>query len=159
ESAGSDPPSHRHDGHSAQRGLPAGHGASMNATTQALRRLATPLRLTAGAGWLSLGLGLTGLPLGLAAWSVRLGLGGAPGWVLAAWVAAAVSIAVTSLLAWKNREKLSSGGIAGALERDGSWRRGALTSLLDQAAEGTSDELFALADREQAADLARRGPA
>jgi hypothetical protein len=128
------------------------------ATAQALRRLATPLRLTAGAGWLALAVGVAALPLGLAAWSVRLGVVEAPWWVLAAWVAALLSLGVICFMAWRARVRLTSGGIARALEHAGSWRHGALTSLLDDAATGTSDALLALADREQAADIARRGP-
>jgi hypothetical protein len=128
------------------------------ATSQALRRLATPLRLAAGAGWLALAVGVAALPLGLAAWSVRLGLVEAPWWVLAAWTATVISLAVIASMAWRDGARLTTGGIAGALERAGSWRRGTLTSLLDRAAAGTSDALLAMADREQAADLTRRGP-
>ena len=127
------------------------------ATTQALRRLAAPLRLTAGAGWLALAVGVAALPLGLAAWLVRLGLVEAPWWVLAAWVAALLSLGVICFMAWRDRARLTSGGVARALEHDGSWRRGALTSLLDHAAAGTSDALLAMADHEQAADVVRRG--
>jgi uncharacterized protein DUF4175 len=128
------------------------------ATSQALRRLATPLRLTAGAGWLALAIGVTVLLLGVAAWSVRLGIVEAPWWVLAAWGAAIASLVVICVMAWRDRARLTSGGIAGAMERGGSWRHGALTSLLDSPALGTSATLLAMADREQAADLERRGP-
>ncbi len=44
------------------------------------------------------------------------------------------------------------------MERGGSWRHGALTSLLDSPASGPATTLLAMADREQAADLERRGP-
>ena len=128
------------------------------ATHDALRRLGGPLRLVAGAGWFALALGGAALALGLAAWLARLGVIDAPWWVLAAWVAALVVLAAIAWIAWRDRVRLSSGGIAGALERQGSWRRGALTSLLDDAAAGTSDSLLALADRAQAADLTARGP-
>ncbi|MGH7498041.1 MAG: DUF4175 family protein [Gemmatimonadales bacterium] len=129
------------------------------ATHEALRRLGGPLRVVAGAGWVALAIGAAGLALGLAAWLVRLGWVEAPWWVLGAWVAAAVMLAAITWVAWRNRVRLSSGGIAGALEREGSWRRGALTSLLDEVATGTSDSLLAMADLVQAADLAARGPA
>jgi hypothetical protein len=127
------------------------------ATEQALRRLASPLRLAAGAGWAALALGAAVLVLGLMAWLVRLGLLEAPWWVLAAWIVAAVGLGVVAWSAWRDRRRLSAGGVASALERGGSWRHGALTSLLDTAAAGTSDALFAMADQAQAADLATRG--
>src|SRR4029077_5260338 len=101
--------------------------------------------------------GVTVLLLGVAAWSVRLGLVEAPWWVLAAWGAAIVSFVVICLMAWRDRARLTSGGIASAMERGGSWRHGALTSLLDSPALGTSDTRLAMADRAQAADLQRRG--
>jgi hypothetical protein len=128
------------------------------ATHAALRRLAVPLRIAAVAGWLALGAAAVALPLGLAAWLVRLGWVEAPWWVLAAWALAAVVFAAVAWMAWADRARLSSGGIAGALERHGSWRRGALTSLLDHAASGTSEALLTMADRAQAADLLSRGP-
>ena len=128
------------------------------ATEQALRRLATPLRLAAGAGWAALALGATALALGASAWLVRLGWVEAPWWVLAAWVVAGLTLAACGWVAWRDRSRVSSEGVAGMLERGGSWRHGALTSLLDRAAAGTSGSLLAMADRTQAADLAARGP-
>ncbi|HEY8257087.1 MAG TPA: hypothetical protein VIG08_05475 [Gemmatimonadales bacterium] len=127
------------------------------ATEQALRRLASPLRLVAGAGWITLALGAAAFVLGVAAWLVRLGLVEAPWWVLAAWSVAGAGLGTICWLAWRDRSRLSSGGVAAALEKTGSWRRGSLTSLLDQAAAGTSIALLALADRAQAADLGSRG--
>ncbi len=128
------------------------------ATQDALRRLAGPLRLVAGAGWIALAIGAVALPLGLAAWLMRLGWLEAPWWVLAAWGAALLALGAIGWIAWRDRARLTGGSVAGALERTGSWRRGALTSLLDRAAAGTSDALFAMADKQQAADLTRRGP-
>lgn len=127
------------------------------ATEQALRRLGAPLRLAAGAAWFALGLGAVALTLGAGAWLVRLGMIEAPWWVLAAWGGAGLALAAIGWRAWTDRARLSSGGIAGALERNGAWRQGALTSLLDRAAEGTSDSLLARADRDQAEALTHRG--
>jgi len=127
------------------------------ATEQALRRIGTPLRLAAGAGWTALGIGAAALALAAGAWLVRLGLVDAPWWVLAAWCGALVALGGIGWGAWRDRARLTSGGIAGALERSGGWRQGALTSLLDQAAAGTSDALLARADQDQAAALASRG--
>lgn len=128
------------------------------ATEQALRRLGAPLRLAAGAGWTALGLGAAALTLGTGAWLVRLGWVDAPWWVLAAWCGALVALGGIGWRAWRDGARLTSGGIAGALERNGGWRQGSLTSLLDQPAAGTSDALLAQADRDQAAALAGRGP-
>ena len=127
------------------------------ATEQALLRLGAPLRLAAGAGWAALGLGAAALTLGAGAWLVRLGVVDAPWWVLAAWCGALVALGGIGWGAWRDRARLTSGGIAGVLERSGGWRRGSLTSLLDQAAAGTSDALLARADQDQAAALRSRG--
>lgn len=128
------------------------------ATEQALRRLGAPLRLAARAGWTALGFGAAALTLGAGAWLVRLGLVDAPWWVLAAWCGALIVLGGIGWGAWRDRARLTSGGIAGALERNGAWRQGALTSLLDRAAAGTSDALLARADQDQAAALTSRGP-
>ena len=128
------------------------------ATQQALRRLGAPLRLAAGAGWTALGLGTAALTLGAGAWLVRLGLVDAPWWVLAAWCGALAALGGIGWGAWRDRARLTSGGIAGLLERNGAWRQGALTSLLDRPAAGTSDALLARADQDQAAALTTRGP-
>jgi hypothetical protein len=128
------------------------------ATELALRRLARPLRARAAAGGAALALGGGGLLLGAAAWAVRLGWLEAPYWVLAAWSAVLALLAGAAYTAWRRRERLSTGGVAGRLEELGAWRRGALTALLDRSAAGTSASLLALADREQAEEVTRRGP-
>jgi hypothetical protein len=127
------------------------------ATGQALARLATPLRTRSWLGWGTLGLGLCGLLLGLAAWSARLGLLDAPYWVLIAWGIALAALAVVAYFAWKAQAELSSLRVAGRLEELGAWRYGTLTALLGAIAPGTSEALFQVADRAQAADLERRG--
>ena len=129
------------------------------ATELALRRLARPLRARAAAGWVGLTVGGGALLLGAAAWAVGLGWLEAPYWVLVAWCGVAALLAGATWVAWSARRPLSAGGIAGRLEELGAWRRGALTTLLDRSAAGTSEALLALADRVQAEDVARRGPA
>jgi hypothetical protein len=129
------------------------------ATHLALRRLARPLRTRATLGWAALGLGAGALLLGVAAWVVRLGGLEAPYWVLLAWAAALAALGGVTYLAWGAQTRLSAGGVAGRLEELGAWRHGSLTALLDRSAAGTSDALFALADRVQADDVARRGEA
>jgi hypothetical protein len=127
------------------------------ATGEALARLATPLRARSWLGWGTLGLGLSGLLLGAAAWSARLGWLDAPYWVLVAWGLALAAFAVVAYFAWEAQARLSPIGVAGRLEESGAWRYGTLTALLGAIAPGTSEALFQLADRAQAADLERRG--
>jgi hypothetical protein len=88
---------------------------------------------------------------------VRLGRLEAPYWVLLAWCAALALLAAAAWAGWGALGRLSAGGVAARLEELGAWRRGALTALLDRSAPGTSESLLALADREQADDVARRG--
>jgi hypothetical protein len=126
-------------------------------TGQALARLATPLRTRSGLAWGALGLGLSGLLLGLAAWSAHLGWIDAPYWVLVAWGVAFAALGVVAWLAWSARSELSASRVAGRLEELGAWRYGTLTALLGAIAPGTSEALLQLADRAQAADLERRG--
>jgi hypothetical protein len=129
------------------------------ATQGALQRLAGPLRTLSGAGWLALGLGIAAVLLGGWAWAVRLGWLNAPYWVLLAWVMALAALALVAWLAWRAQARLSTGRVATQLEELGGWRRGALTSLLDTAAAGTSDALLAQADKTQALDVRNRGSA
>jgi len=127
------------------------------ATYLALQRVARPLRARATAGWTALAVGAAALVLGVVAWVVRLGELEAPYWVLVAWAGSIAALAVAGCLAWRARAGLSAGGVAGRLEEIGAWRRGALTTLLDESARGTSGTLLELADRVQADDVARRG--
>ncbi|HKT60022.1 MAG TPA: DUF4175 family protein, partial [Gemmatimonadales bacterium] len=127
------------------------------ATYLALQRVARPLRARATAGWMALALGSAALVLGAVAWIVRLSGLEAPYWVLLAWVGSLVVFGVAGWLAWRARVRLSAGGVAGRLEEIGAWRRGALTTLLDQSAHGTSGALLDLADRVQADDVTQRG--
>ena len=127
------------------------------ATHGALQRLGRPLRTRSGAGWAALALGTVALLLGIWAWSVQLGWLSAPYWVLLAWTVALVGLVGIVCLAWTAQSRLSTQRLARRLEELGEWRRGALTSLLDTAASGTSTDLLSLADKAQADDLERRG--
>jgi len=129
------------------------------ATREALQRLSRPLRLRAGAGWAGIALGAAALLLGLAAWSVRLGIITAPWWVLAAWVIALLGLGLAATAGWSGLRALSVRRVAGKLEETGASRHGVLTGLLDRVAPGTSESLLTLADRAQAAELDRGGPA
>ena len=129
------------------------------ATHGALQRLAGPLRTWNGAGWAALGIGAAAVLLGGWAWSVRLGWLSAPYWVLLAWIMALLAVVLVAWLAWRAHARLSTGRVARQLEELGGWRRGALTSLLDTAAAGTSGALLAQADQTQALDVRQRGSA
>ncbi len=129
------------------------------ATHGALQRLARPLRTLSGTGWVALGLGTAAVLLGSWAWAVRLGWLSAPYWVLLAWIMALAALAVIGFLAWRAHARLSTKRVAGRLEELGGWRRGALTSLLDTIADGTSGALLAQADQAQALDIGERGSA
>jgi hypothetical protein len=120
------------------------------ATRAALTRLSRPLRLRAGAGWVAVALGAAGLLLGLMAWTVRLGVVATPWWVLVAWGLALLVLAGSAAAAWRGLHALSVRRVARRLEDTGLTRQGALTALLDLPATGTSESLFAQADRAQA---------
>ncbi len=126
-------------------------------TDQAVRALVRPLRGLNLLAWTGLGVGAFALVLGLLAWSARLGWFDAPSWVLVAWGAA---LAAAFLLAGVGRRaaaSLTPGWAADRLEEGGRWRRGSITSLLDQAAAGTSATLFAAADFARADDIRASG--
>ncbi|HET7239767.1 MAG TPA: DUF4175 family protein, partial [Gemmatimonadales bacterium] len=127
------------------------------ATRTALTRLSRPLRLRAGMGWVAVALGSAGLLLGLMAWTVRLGVVATPWWVLVAWGLALVVLVGSAVAAWRGLHALSVRRVARRLEDTGLTRQGALTALLDLPAPGTSESLFAQADRAQAAELGQRG--
>ncbi len=129
------------------------------ATWGAIERLARPLRRLGQAAWLALGLGALALVLGMAAWLVRLGWVLAPWWVLAAWLVGITVAAACAVVARRALAALSAHRVAGTLEREGSWRRGALTALLEPPAAGASDALLAAADAASAGEVERRGPA
>jgi len=127
------------------------------ATERVLARLARPLRLRSRAAWAAAAVGTAALVLGSAAWLARWEILTAPWWVLAAWVVAAVALAVVAVIAWRQETSLSVRAFARCLERDGGWRHGAISALLDRPAPGTSEALFEMADAAGAADLANRG--
>src|SRR6185436_6953723 len=120
------------------------------ATRAALTRLSQPLRLRAGIGWTGVAVGSAGLLLGLMAWTVRLGVVATPWWVLLAWGLALVVLVGSAAAALRGLHALSVRRVARRLEDTGLTRQGALTALLDLPAPGTSESLFAQADRAQA---------
>lgn len=127
-------------------------------TERALVAAARPLRHslvwlgTVGAG------AVLALVLAIAAWSARAGVVHSPIWVPAAWVLAFAAALVCGLLAWRAAHGFRASPLAGRLEGKGVWRAGALRSLLQPPAEGTSSGLLAAADDLTARDLTERAP-
>lgn len=77
----------------------------------------------------------------LAAWLLRLGLLGGPLLVLGFWLVSASCIVAGLLTARRAIRRLGPWHVAAELEALGAWRRGALTTLLDLPAPGTSAQL------------------
>ena len=132
---------------------------SGSATGRALHRLALPLRVRAGAGWLALALGSAAALLGAAIWSARLEWISGPQWTFIAWTAVLLGVGAVAWLARASLRALSRSRIARGLEDLGEWRQGTLTALLDHPAQGTSDALLQRADAAQAGEVERRGAA
>src|SRR5690606_32057134 len=126
-------------------------------TRQSLSQLARPLRRVSRAGWGTLALGAALILLGAFAWTVRLGWFTAPWWVFVAWSSALAAAAVLVALARRSDGLYSISGIAGWLEDRGLWRRGALTSLLEAPAGGTSEPLLSAADAGRSQEIRNRG--
>ena len=127
-------------------------------TALALSAVARPLRRRLA--WLGV-LGAAagpGLVLAAAAWSARLGALRSPAWVPAAWALGLLAGALVGYLALRAARALRDGPLATRLERDSGWRSGALSGLLEPAASGTSVGLYAAADAQEAAAVARRAP-
>jgi hypothetical protein len=127
------------------------------ATHKALLRLARPLRRRNRLAWAALALGVVGILLGIAAWTVRLGWVSVPYWVLLAWAVALSGLAAVGYLGWRTQRRLSNSRLARSLEELGAWRRGTLTALLDTSASGTSAALLNLADQAHAREIDQRG--
>lgn len=122
----------------------------------ALDEAARPLRGMSGLARLTLA-GAVAVPaIALAAWLLRLGVG-SPAWLtLLAWSVALIVPAIGFVMARRAIRALGPWHVAERLEAEGAWRRGALTTVLDPRAEGTSEALHALAADTQADDVARR---
>ncbi len=127
-------------------------------TALALAEVARPLRRRlAWLGGLGAAAGL-GMVLALAAWSARLGALRSPVWVPAAWGLGLLAAGLAGVAALRAARGFRGGSLAAWLEREGGWRRGALSGLLEPAASGTSAGLHAAADAQEADALVRRAP-
>ncbi len=124
----------------------------------ALDAVARPLRGWHGLRRLLLGVALAVAVLAVAAWWSRLRQSDSAVGVLLAWTAVAVSLLLGGWLARRATAQLSPRTIADLLEADGTWRRGALSTLLDPAAPGTSGALRQAAETHRASEVASTGP-
>lgn len=128
-------------------------------TPDALARLAAPLRRLGLGSTAVAGAGGAILALAVAAWLVRLGLIRSPLWVVGAWGAVAVVVAVAVAAVRRTTRQFRDATLARLVEGAPGWRRGAVTAVLEGASAGTSPELFHAADQACAAALGDRGPA
>jgi hypothetical protein len=128
-------------------------------TRDSLERLGRPLRLSSSTAWLLAGLAAVGAVLGVAAWSIRLNLGGPAAVGFMAWVAVLVAVASLVWLGRREVRKLGPRDLARALEQAGAARRGALRAQLEPPAEGTSTGLAQAADASWAAEVEAHGGA
>jgi len=126
-------------------------------TAATLHRLILPIQALEGAAWLVRMCGSMLVILGLAAWLARLGWFDPPYWVLVGWAVAVVAVLGAVVRGWRHRGRLALDAIARVLEEDGVSRRGALTGLLVPPVDGTSGDLYRLADRSRASELAESG--
>lgn len=127
--------------------------------TAALDAVARPLRGLSGLARLIAGLAATAVLLALAAWLARLGWLAAPEWILVMWTLVAVILVGALLMARHAIAALGPWHVGDALERAGAWRSGALTTVLDPPATGTSESLHAAAVARRADEVVARGPA
>ncbi|MES2125409.1 MAG: hypothetical protein V4503_12050 [Gemmatimonadota bacterium] len=124
-------------------------GRALEAAGAALRGITGLARVLAGVAGAV-------LVLAVAAWRLRVADGSAPVWVLAAWGLGAVLLLVGIIAARRAIRALGPWHIAAALEASGGWRRGALTTVLDPLAAGTSDTLHRAAAHVAAEDVEAR---
>ena len=129
-----------------------------NPLDRALDVAARPLRGMSGLSRLLAGVAIAVVVMAVAAWLVRAGVGRSPAWIVGAWFAVFVLVAVGLLAARRAIRALGPWHIAEHLETTGAWRRGALTTVLDTPAGGTSPALHAAATQWQADDVELRAP-
>ncbi len=92
----------------------------------------------------------------LAAWLLRLGVA-SPEVVLALWLVVPVVLFAGVAVASVAVVRLGPPAIGAALESAGAWRHGALTTVLDAEAPGTSPALHQRAVADRAAEVVSRG--
>ncbi|MFN0178128.1 MAG: DUF4175 family protein [Gemmatimonadales bacterium] len=126
-------------------------------TKDALTEIGAPIRR---AGLVGLGTGaVAGVAIALAvpAWLVRLGWVRSPLWVIVAWALVGATLGIAGWLAVRLARLFDAATLANRLEHTPGWRQGAVRSVLEGAARGTSADLFAAADRSVASVVRERG--
>jgi hypothetical protein len=118
---------------------------------EAIRRAGRPLWMAHLLRRLAPGLAVACSALAVAAWMARLGWGGAAAWVALAWLVVLLALVTVAWRARRRARDLAPAGIAARLEAAGAWRFGALTTLLDPLAAGTSPALHEAATRQETA--------
>jgi len=126
-------------------------------TADVVRELVRPLRSLDVLAWIGLSLGAAALILGSLAWMARIGWFNAPYWVLLAWMLVLLSTLALLVVGRRQLARLTPTWAAGRLEEAGPWRSGAISSLLDRPAPGTSASLYAAADQARATELRTEG--
>ena len=123
---------------------------------RALESVARPLRGMSGLARLLAGVAIAAGIFALAAWTARGGWLIGPVWILIAWFAAGMVLGASMMLARRAIGRLGAWQIGLDLERTGAWRNGALTTVLDAPAAGTSDSLHVAAADSRAAEVLSR---
>lgn len=129
-----------------------------NSLDQALDIVARPLRGASGLARLLAGVAVAVAVFTTAAWMARGGWLVAPAWVLAAWVSVTIILGVSLVIAGRAVHRFDARRVGHGLEQAGAWRHGALTTVLDRPAAGTSGSLHAAATALRAAEVRSRAP-
>ncbi len=123
-----------------------------------LATVARPLRraraMSRALPWLLAGLAA----LAVAAWAARLGAAGPAIWALVAWLVVMIGLVGATIRGMQSQRRFDEGVVAARLEGTGHWRRGALSTLLQPVAVGTSAELHAAAASQQTARVVAEAP-
>jgi hypothetical protein len=125
---------------------------------RALDAVARPLRGLSGLARLLTGAAAAAALFAIAAWLARAGWLTGPEWILVTWLLIGVILAVSVILARRAIRGLRPWHIGRDLEVSGAWRYGALTTVLDAPATGTSPGLHAAAAALRAGEVTSRGP-
>ena len=126
---------------------------------RALDGVGRPLRGMSGLSRLLAGVAGAIVVLAVTAWLVRSEFGGASIAILGAWTVVLALLALSLVAARRSIRSLGPWHVAEQLEATGAWRRGALTTVLDPTADGTSPTLHAAAAAAQAAAVEARAAA
>jgi hypothetical protein len=125
---------------------------------RALDSVARPLRGMSGLARVLGGVASAAGVFALAAWTARGGWLVQPVWVLVAWLLIGAILVISFVVARRAMRGLGPWQVGHDLEQAGAWRSGALTTVLDAPAAGTSDSLHAAAAAIRADEVLIRAP-